>query len=128
MNKRLFQECLRIALKKLRFHQERFKHFSFILSGRQIFAMGKNRATRGSMHRVVANGYPIYSKIHAEFEAATRRSLPKNFDVLNIRLSAVGELRSAAPCKSCARVLKLLGCHWVYFTESNSILGRVRLN
>ena len=126
MNKKILRECISFAWRKLKWHPEPFKHFSFVVSINKIVAIGYNRSTKKPLHSVTRNGYPKHSKIHAEFDAMSHLWL-EGFEVVNVRLNNKGEFRNAAPCSCCLKLLKMFSCSMVYFTTSKGTIESWRI-
>lgn len=126
VNKRTLNRCISYARRKLKRHPERFKHFSFVIQFNRILSIGYNRSTGKPLHGVIRKGYSNHCKIHAEFDALNQLWL-KGFEVVNVRLNNQGELRNAAPCSCCFRLLKLFGCSMVYFTTNKGLIESWRI-
>ena len=129
MNRRVIRECLSFAKAKLARHKERYKHFSFIIQFNRIIAVGFNRSTIKPLYKAIRAGYPTHSKIHAEYDAIEHLRLMDNdaWELVNIRLNNMGQLRMAAPCECCHRLLIILGCSVVYYTTNQGTIERMKI-
>jgi len=136
MNKSIIKQCLAISreLNNPFDHPEWdcYHHFSFIVVDGRVIGYSTNR--KGDP--LIMYGYPAYGKLHAEAEAyrtVKHRLINKPFDVINIRLSKLGNLRIAKPCEHCERFLVKRGCVRAYysipwgFVQLNMLTGREKL-
>lgn len=129
LKKSLFHDVLFIARKKIINHREfkHFLHFSFIIQENKVIEWGTNNKRVPEKH----NGYhrriqdiKYNPKTHSEVDAWKKArgilNKRKNFQIINVRLNRLGELRNSRPCNCCYEILKALGCNSFYFS---TILG-----
>lgn len=108
-------ECMRMALRKRNEYTGRCRHYTFVYQGTKLVGFGINKHAEPDKRL----GYPEHASLHSELVAYKRaRGLLKGggFDIVNIRLSKSGNVGIAAPCASCAKWLKAVGCKRIYFT------------
>ena len=112
----LLNICLRFALRKEK-RNEQFLHWSFIIQRGQIVEWGTNRVGNPPM----SLGYKKWQQRHAETEAIRRARgiLDRNqpWEIVNIRINRLGEVRNSKPCECCERALQIVGCSRVWFTS-----------
>lgn len=127
--KKLLQQCLNIAKSYITNNKklEPNKHFSFIIQSNSIIAIGVNR--RGEVHKKF--GYNSYSNIHSELDAFTKGKAfidtSKNWYIINIRLNNFKEMMKSAPCNCCFRLLGIIGCSKVVYSDFNSTFNKITL-
>lgn len=123
MKNSLIRETLRIAREKLPSHPQFFHwpHFAFIIQDNKVIEWSYNTNEEPARHL----GYHTQleggmAKTHAELNAyrAAKGLLnqKKPFEVINIRLSKLGNLRMSAPCKCCFTFLQTMGCSQCWFS------------
>lgn len=116
MKKSLLDECARLSLVHMPKHPQHncYRHYSFIIQRNQIVEWGVNRSSEPLI------GYPKYGKLHSEcsayFKARGIMEQNKEFEVVNIRLSANGGLKISKPCPCCQNFLSKFGCRGVWFS------------
>jgi tRNA(Arg) A34 adenosine deaminase TadA len=130
MKRRIFSDVVQFAKSKLSQHtQGCYAHFSFIVQNNSIIGYGVNQDGEPLVHW----GYkkmkldPSYTpKIHAEIHAYKKNKglLDKNqpFEIINIRLNKLGELRISKPCPCCYQLLTDLGCKKFYYSSECGFL------
>lgn len=127
--KKLLQQCLNISKSYITNNKklETNKHFSFIIQNNSIIAIGVNR--RGEVPKKF--GYNSYSNIHSEMDAYSKgRSFidnSKNWYIINIRLNNAKEMMKAAPCNCCFRLLNIIGCSKVVYSDFNEVFNKIVL-
>lgn len=128
MNKKLLRECLRIAKEKLPRHPEkevgRFFHTSFVVAEGKIISCGHNRSHAPVIHmgyaaRLTDDLNP--PKTHSEISAWQKvKGMVGNcqFQMVNVRLNSQGEVKISEPCEVCSKLLPILGCSSIYYTNT----------
>lgn len=123
MTKKLLETCLTIAKHYLPKHcrlKEGYKHYSFIIQNNKLIEWGTNKS--GPPLKYL--GYQEHAMIHSENLAYKRAkgllNKKESFQVINIRLSARGELKISKPCPCCTIFLRNLGCKSIWFSQSNT--------
>lgn len=120
MKKKLLDECLKIALRKLHKHprKESYKHYTFIVQDNQIVGYGTNKPAEAPE----GLGYADYQFIHSEYDAFKKLKgiiqRDRDFDAVNIRLNKLGQMRNSLPCPCCMNFLKSFRCKRIYFSTS----------
>ncbi len=124
MKNGLLREALRIAREKLPGHPQfsYWPHYCFIIQNNSIIDWGYNTTQEPPIHfgytRQLDGGK---SKTHAELNAykAAKGLINKNkaFEIINIRLSRLGNLRTSQPCGCCVNFLRSVGCQSCYFSS-----------
>lgn len=125
MKRRMLQICLDMASSYLPKHIEPYCHYSFIIVQNKILGWGTNR--RGPPLTFL--GYPNYSKIHSEADAFFKTKgliRDSNFDVVNVRLTKTGLIRSSQPCRCCYEFLMGLNCNQIWFTTDLGNFARLK--
>ena len=130
MKNSIINECLKTARNEISGHPEfstnGYLHWSFIVQNNKIIGKGKNKIGKS---RFTGFGYSPLSKIHSEVDVYCKVKgilNRENFNILNIRLNKLGQLRLSKPCPCCTRFLIFMGCTVVYYTTDNGFL-RIRL-
>jgi len=126
MKQTILKECVRIAREKNQQRDSDFRHFSFIIQRNKLVDWGTNVSRVPPM---IHFGYPKTSGWHSEVNAYRKAKgilEDGSFEVINIRLNKLGELRLSKPCKCCHAFLKELGCSYVYFSTDVGF-ARLRL-
>ncbi len=131
LNKKLLDEAIRFALKKLDSHPQFscYPHYSFMVQDNKILATGENNLgnfpRHYGHHTRIIDGLP---KTHAEISAWKRgRGLlnkAKSWEMINIRLSRSSKVMNSAPCPACFNLMKSLGCTTIHYSTD---LGFVKL-
>jgi hypothetical protein len=131
MRKSLILEAVKVAKSKISKHtQSSHAHYSFIVQNNCIVGYGVNQDGEPLIHW----GYkrmkedPTYSpKIHSEIHAYKKNKgimeKGKTFEIINIRLNKLGELRNSKPCKCCSTLLRDLGCIRFYYSSDCGFLN-----
>lgn len=123
MKKSIIRECVRIAQAKYSMHPRKgngFIHFSFVIEKNKLLEMGTNRQIKMPKHY----GYNEYSPRHAEIDAWRKaRGIVKGdgWELVNIRVNNLGELRNSRPCAHCYNMLKAFGCKVAWFSTDDGI-------
>jgi hypothetical protein len=118
MNKKVLKQCIRIAEKNNYKHPDKdgYRHFSFVVQNDAICDWSTNTCAAP----ILIRGYPIYGKIHAEFNVWNKAKgiLLKNskFEVVNMRMTKNGGIRNSCPCLNCFKYLRNQGCYRIWFT------------
>ena len=94
-----------------------FAHFSFIVQQNKILACGMNRL--GPVFQ--GFGYnQDYGQIHSENDAYRKAkgiiNFRKPWDIINVRLNKVHQMRNSTPCSCCFAFLQAMGCRNAWFT------------
>ncbi len=136
MKKSMLHLTRRIALSHLPKHCQFdfYIHYSFIFQRNSLLDWSTNKVAIPEVHfgyhRRLANptegrfsGLP---KLHAEL-AAFRKTrglidFRKPWEIVNIRLNKIGELRLSAPCSCCFGFLKELGCVRFHYSYDHGFL------
>lgn len=130
MTNKILDQCLRTAQKEVlqQKHPEymSFKHWSFIVQGNKVLGAGKNRSGKA----VYNFGYTNISKIHSEVDVYSKTKgildKSKHFEIVNIRLNKLGEVKLSKPCECCYKFLNFMGCRNIYFSTEAGF-ARIRL-
>jgi len=121
MKRSILKECLRIS--KLHNTPEShpdwgsYHHYSFIIQKNKIIEWGTNSGGGGLNHwGFKSNRHKIHSETRAFTRARGLLDKNKSFEVVNIRLNKLGDLRVSAPCKCCCRFLQAMDCSKIWFS------------
>jgi len=94
-----------------------------------VLAEATNNAAKGSYW--AQRLYPEHSKEHSEVAAyrkAFRRiDTSRDFEIINIRVMANGTIGIAKPCDYCYKILKLLGCSVVYYSNIEGSISKEKI-
>jgi tRNA(Arg) A34 adenosine deaminase TadA len=118
----MIKQCLRIALRELPNHIESRRHWSFIIQKGRIVEWAKNRL--GEPTGMYFAGYqPGRHALHAEINALSKAKglmdLRKPWSLINIRLTAQGQLVMSAPCPVCTGFMRACGCREFIYSDSH---------
>ena len=116
MKQTILKECIRIAREKNLQRDSDFRHFSFIIQRNKLIEWGTNVSR---VPPLIHFGYSNTSGWHSEVNAYRKAKGiigEGYFEVINIRLNKLGDLRISKPCKCCHAFLKELGCKDVWFS------------
>lgn len=119
MKNTIIRDCLRIAEQKNNTEDHPrwgfFMHYSFIVQDNKLIEWGVNR-----MGDPFIKGYHKDAYIHSETDAYRKAKglldPKKPFEVLNIRLNKLNELRNSKPCPCCYAFIKSMGARHIYFS------------
>lgn len=132
MKQRIFIDALRVAKsKRVNHSQGSYAHYSFIVQNNCIIGYGVNMDGDPLIHWGYKSNKsdPTYSpKIHSEINAYRKLKglLDKNksFEIINIRLNKLGELRNSKPCQCCSELLADLGCKKIHYSCECGFLSK----
>jgi len=126
MKTSLVREALRISREKLPYHswfKYRKCHFSFVVQNNKILGWGMNKPGKAPIQ------YKEYSAVHSEIDVLKKTrgviNFNRSFEIINIRLNRQGELRLSAPCQTCGKTIKALGCKNVYFSTDTDRFAKL---
>lgn len=127
MNKRILRDTIKIAQDYLPKHPEQvsgnFFHYAFVIQNNKILEYATN--TNGEPPKQF--GYhnrgtwdDFIPKRHAEYNVYLKAKglllRDKDWEIVNVRLNSLGEMRNSTPCSCCYGFIKIMGCHKCYFT------------
>lgn len=130
MKKSILDESLNIAMSKTKTHPEYYcyLHFSFVVQNNKIVEWGRNNKGVPAIHygyhdRI--NDKNFRPKTHSEIDAYKKaKGLldGDGFEMVNIRLTRLKQIRLSKPCNCCYRLLKALGCKVFYYSSEIGFL------
>lgn len=135
MKRTILRDVVRTSAEKLTSHQQfhYYPHFSFIIQDNKVLGMGMNNGAEPPRHfgyhdrLTVGNGLP---KIHAEFAAYRKVKgilRPEGFEIVNIRMNRLGQLKTSAPCSCCFNFLSDMGCTHCYFSTDTGEFATLKM-
>lgn len=124
MKKSIINVVLKTARDKLDNHPQtgHWMHYSFIIQYNKLIEWATNLNYDPPLHygyRTRINDINYKPKIHSEIASYKKAKgiLKKDyFEIINIRLNKMGELRLSKPCVCCYEILKALGCRSFYYS------------
>ena len=120
----LVNTCIQKAFWNIEQHLERFRHYSFVIQGNEILAMGRNCQVD---HNTI---YPRRT-LHAEYvawkKAKHRIFTRRPWYMINVRIGNDMSLRLSRPCDVCIKLLSSVGCEKVIYTIDTKNTGTYRL-
>ncbi len=116
------ERYIRISKSLLYKAEENQKHFSFIITGSKILAIGINTFQEHPKGHYF--GFK-WGGLHSEISAILKLGKPfgdncKKYDIINIRLNKKGLVRISKPCKTCENVLKMIDFKRAYYSTNDS--------
>jgi hypothetical protein len=124
MKKSLLSDALMTAHRTLKNHPNTgsFLHWAFIIQDDSIvgYAMNDFGEPPSYFGYRCKRDTHLPSTRHAEFRALTKLKgiidFRKSWEIINIRLNQLGEIRFSKPCNRCYELMKKFGCRKFYFT------------
>jgi len=99
-------------------------HFTFIFKNGTLVAFGFNTRTF-----LTSGKYSKHSEEAAiqKLKALTRNNgmHPRQYSLVNIRITKTGELKNAKPCESCQKIILKTGIKKIYASNDNGDIIRV---
>lgn len=111
-------------------HKGKFRHFSYLIYKNRIISVGYNKPIT---HPLASEYGLYYAGLHSELNAISK--LPYNYkklinkcDMVNIRLTQIGNICIAKPCEICQQLLKEYQINNVYYTITKGNIKKYSVN
>lgn len=131
MRKSILYEAINISIANIEKHPNRknFIHYSFVVQGK-IIEWGTNNNKVPALHygyhsRIEDHRFKpkTHSEVAAYWKAKGLLERNRSFDLINIRLNRMGQMRNSKPCFCCYGLLKALGCDTFYYSTEDNFMN-----
>ncbi len=135
MREELLRRLVKLSYKNnhIGTHHGKFRHFSYLIYKNRIISTGYNKPTT---HPLASEYGSFYAGIHSELNAIIKlpynttqyKKLISKCDMVNIRLTQIGNICISKPCDVCEQLLREYNINNVYYTITKGNIKKYNIS